>query len=178
VKPARVLVADPPWRAKDKLPGPGRGASKHYRDMSLVEIASFPLPKLTEDAVLILWRVAWAQEEALQVCRAWGFEAQSELVWVKITKDGKRLRVGMGRYTRLCHETAIIARRIGQGPPERLSMGVKSIVYAERGEHSAKPEAAYRAIESLYAGPYVELFARKPRKGWTCYGDALGKPHP
>ncbi len=27
----RVLTADPPWPFKDKLPGKGRGAAKHYQ---------------------------------------------------------------------------------------------------------------------------------------------------
>ena len=35
------------------------------------------------------------------------------------------------------------------------------------GEHSVKPDEVYRRIERLYNGPYLELFARKPRKGWT-----------
>lgn len=176
--PFRVLMADPPWPAKDKLPGKGRGAAKHYKLLSLEQIKAFPLPELVDDAVLVLWRVAWAQEEAIEVCKAWGFKAQSELVWVKTTNDGKKLRVGMGRYTRLCHETAIIARRPDRGPPERADLGVRSIVYAPRAEHSAKPDEAYAAIERLYRGPYVELFGRKVRRNWLSYGDELGAPHP
>ncbi len=158
---ARVLMADPPWPAKDRLPGKGRGAAKHYDLLSIDDIKAFPLPPLTDDAVLVLWRV----------------DPNTGQAW-RPTLDGKRLRVGMGRYVRMCHETAIIARRIGQGPPERAHLDVKSIVYAPRLEHSAKPAAAYKAIERLYRGPYVELFARRARERWHSYGDELWRPSP
>ena len=39
--------------------------------------------------------------------------------------------------------------------------------------HSEKPDETYRRIEHLYPGPYLELFARKPREGWTTWGDEL-----
>src|ERR1019366_5520878 len=42
----RTLVADPPWAFGDSLPGPKRGAVKHYRTMSVEEICDFPIPEL------------------------------------------------------------------------------------------------------------------------------------
>ena len=36
----RTVVADPPWPYKDRLPGRGRGAAKHYDIMSISEIES------------------------------------------------------------------------------------------------------------------------------------------
>lgn len=30
-------------------------------------------------------------------------------------------------------------------------------------------------IEALYAGPYVELFARTRRQGWDCWGNDVEK---
>jgi N6-adenosine-specific RNA methylase IME4 len=43
---------------------------------------------------------------------------------------------------------------------------------AER-RHSAKPDAQYDLAESLVEGPYLELFARRPRVGWDARGDQL-----
>lgn len=34
----RVICADPPWAFKDKLPGLGRGAKKHYQVLSILDI--------------------------------------------------------------------------------------------------------------------------------------------
>lgn len=56
--PARILLADPPWKFGDKLPGTGRGASKHYPVLSVDEICSFALPPVADDALLFMWRVS------------------------------------------------------------------------------------------------------------------------
>jgi N6-adenosine-specific RNA methylase IME4 len=79
----RVLVADPAWMFEDRLPGGGRGASKHYNVESLDQIKSQPLPPLFDDAVLFLWRVAAFGREAYEVMSAWGFEHKTEIVWFK-----------------------------------------------------------------------------------------------
>lgn len=169
----RVLVADPPWPFKDKLPGRKRGAAKHYRMMTLAEIQRFPLPPMLAHCVLLLWRVGAMQEEALSVVRAWGFVAKAEMVWIKETKTGKRW-FGMGRQVRAEHETAIIAIR---GRPIRRSGSVRSTFRAAVGEHSVKPEEFYGLVRKLYRGPYVELFAGRRRRGWTCLGVRFkGKP--
>lgn len=177
IEPARVLLADPPWRFSDSLPGPKRGASSHYECLSVSELARFPLPLLAEDATLVLWKVAAMPDEALFVARAWGFTPKAELVWVK-TKNGHKYlpRIGMGRQVRNCHEVAIIATR-GRGA-ERLSKGEPSVLFAPRAEHSRKPDASYELIERLYVGPRVEIFGTREREGWTVYGSSLGRPHP
>jgi N6-adenosine-specific RNA methylase IME4 len=181
-EPFRVLCADPPWKFGDSLPGPKRGAVSHYRCLTVEEIAHFPLPPLANDCVLFLWRVGSMQLEALAVIEAWGFSMpKSELVWLKTTDDGTRLRMGMGRSVRNCHEICLIAHR---GKPKRLDAGVLSafgeegsgpeVFDAPRGpKHSTKPDKFYEIVERLYPGPRVELFARRRRVGWTCLGDEL-----
>lgn len=168
---ASVLVADPPWKFGDALPGPGRGAAKHYDVMDIDALCRFELPDLAADAVLFMWRVAAMQEEALRLVRAWGFTLKSELVWLKTTKNGKRW-FGMGRYVRAEHETCLIATR---GRPVIKSRSVRSTFAAEAGRHSAKPERFFEIVEQLCDGPYVELFARRHRPGWTCLGNELTK---
>ncbi len=166
---AHVIAADPPWSFNDKLPGPGRGAAKHYDVLAIDGICSFPLPPLADDAVLFMWRVSSQVEEAYRVVRAWGFTPKSELVWLKRTATGKRW-FGMGRSVRAEHETCVIATR---GRPVRLLANVRSTFEAPAGRHSAKPDVFFDIVESLYAGPYVELFARRHRDGWTCFGNEL-----
>lgn len=166
-EPYRVLAADPPWPFSDKLPGPRRGAVKHYRVMSVADIAAFPLPLIADDAHLFLWRVASMQNEALAVVQAWDFQVKSEIVWKKLTRRGQR-HFGMGRQVRMEHEVCLIATR---GRPKVLSRSVRSILEAKTRRHSEKPEEFYDLVEKLCAGPYVELFARRQRPGWTCEGD-------
>lgn len=172
----RVLLADPPWQFGDTLPGDARGADKHYPTMSLAEICTFPLPPLEDDAALVIWRVGSMQHEALAVARAWGFSPPtSEIVWIKTTDDGKKIRIGMGRTVRNAHEVALICRR---GRPVRRGADVPSVFMAPRARHSAKPDRFYSLVERLYAGPYVELFARVERPGWTTYGNELAVASP
>jgi N6-adenosine-specific RNA methylase IME4 len=46
------------------------------------------------------------------------------------------------------------------------------------GSISDYPNEAYRRMERLYGGPYLELFARKPRESWKTWGNEVPSPHP
>ena len=168
----RVIVADPPWRFGDPLPGNGRGAVKHYGCLDADALCAFPLPPLADDAILLLWRVSAMPEEALRVCRAWGFVPKSEIVWVKKTSTGAR-HFGMGRYVRAEHETCIVASR-GRGSRVVRLHNIRSTFEAQVGRHSEKPESFYGMVETWLDGPYVELFARRKRHGWDCIGNEIG----
>lgn len=178
VGPFKVITADPAWRLSDQLPGKSRGAGKNYKTMSVEEICAYPLPPLADDCLLLLWRLSSMVEEAYQVVRAWGFVPKAEVVWEKVTAKNGRPWIGMGRYTRASHETAILATR---GRVQVADKGVRSRFAAsvpvdERGRpiHSAKPEFFYRqVVERLSRGPFVELFSRQTREGWTTIGDGL-----
>ncbi len=193
---ARVIVADPPWKFGDKAPGPKRGAAKHYSVMKVEDICRFELPPHDPSGtVLFLWKVSAMQEEAFRVIRAWGFVPKSEVVWVKLPRgtlskdvvlvkgtpmiwvanNVLRPRRGMRRYVRLAHECCVICVK---GSTKRTSAmrrrkDVGSVLFAELGRHSEKPSAFFDLVESLYPGPYVELFARRHREGWTCFGNEL-----
>lgn len=173
-----VVVADPPWQFRDRLPGNGRGASKHYSTLTTSDIATFvkthePKIEIATDAILFLWRVASIQQEALDVCRAWGFTPKSELVWIKQSSaQSDKLHFGMGHYVRAAHEVCLIATR-GKAAGLIESRSVRSVFHAPVGRHSEKPDKFYETVEQLTRGPYVEFFARRRREGWVCYGDQL-----
>ena len=46
---------------------------------------------------------------------------------------------------------------------------------AARREHSRKPDEVVAGIERLVPGPYLELFARETRPGWTAWGNEVTK---
>lgn len=187
--PFKVVCADPPWPFGDSLPGPGRGAAKHYGVLSLDDIRNHRFvggevldPRrdlVADDAYLFLWRVSAGAdiatltfaEEAYQVARAWGFAPKTEVVLRKQTKNGKR-HFGMGWHIRNEHETCVLAVR---GKPKPLVQNIRSVIEARVSRrHSAKPEVFYTDIvEKISDGPYVELFARSTRPGWTCLGDEV-----
>jgi N6-adenosine-specific RNA methylase IME4 len=172
---ARVMIADPPWSYRDRLPGPKRTASAHYATMTVNEILRMPLPPMHDDCVLFLWRVSAMVEEAYQVVRAWDFTPKSEIVWEKTTASGE-IAMGMGHIVRGAHETCIVATRGDRIEP--MSRSERTVFRAPRGEHSEKPEEFYRIVERLYPlelwpEAHVEMFARKRRRGWIQYGFEL-----
>lgn len=138
--------------------------------------------RLAPGCRLFLWRVASMQEEALRVMRAWGFTPKTEIVWIKTTKGsdvphdldeprpGDKLHFGMGRTVRMSHEVCLVGVR---GKPRVLSHSVRSVFFAPFQRHSEKPEVFSEIVESLSPGPYLELFARRVRPGWTCVGDEV-----
>lgn len=170
--PYGVLVADPPWAFRDHLPGKGRGAAKHYQCLPSTELERFPIPAMAPGAWCFLWRVSSMQQEALAVMAAWGFRLVSEVVWVKTKRDRSGPAMGMGHYVRNAHEICLIGVRDGASS-RRLSKSVPSVIEAPRGRHSQKPEAFFELVEALAPGPYCELFARRHRPGWDCFGDQL-----
>ena len=44
------------------------------------------------------------------------------------------------------------------------------IISTRKREHSRKPDEQYPIIEACSHGPFLELFARGQRKGWTSWG--------
>lgn len=174
--PARVLLADPPWLFGDALPGESRGASKQYPCMRTEDICAMELPPLADDCLLLMWRVAAMQREALAVMQAWDFTLKSEIVWRKLTRgtpkpdEQPKEHFGMGRYVRAAHEVCLIGTR---GRFKVESRSVRSIFSAPVQEHSRKPDDIYLIAEALSAGPYAELFARRRRAGWMQYGNQL-----
>lgn len=166
-KKYRVLVADPPW-ASGSLPM--GSADRHYPLMPTNDICMFELPKMHDDSYLFLWRLACMVPDAYQVIEEWGFVAKAEIVWIKKTSKGNRW-FGLGYHTRGEHEVCILATR---GKPKPKVNNIRSCFEAKyTGKHSGKPEEFYDLVERLCKGPYVELFARRERKGWDCYGNEL-----
>lgn len=184
--PYRVVYSDPPWKFGDKLPGPSRGAERHYSCMSSEQLCRLQMPPIADDAIMFMWRVGAMQEDALTVMHMQGFDQKSEIVWVK-TKTGvviedwdeveeSDLRMGMGRYTRYCHEVCLIGVRGRAATQVVKNHSIRSVFFAEREEHSKKPDKMYNIIEKMVEGegPFVELFARKLRAGWSSFGLELG----
>jgi N6-adenosine-specific RNA methylase IME4 len=167
-----VLLADPPW----KTTAGGKRNTKHkYKQMSNSDIQKYLITtgiyhQLSKNCLLVLWRLACMQFEAIMVCSHWSFTPKAEIIWRKQTVKGKRY-FGMGSYVRAEHETAIIATR---GSVKVADKSIRSIFDAKYRGPSVKPDEIYEIIERLVPnGTYCELFARRRREGWIQYGDEL-----
>lgn len=78
----------------------------------------------------------------------------------------------VGFYFRNVTEIVLFGTR---GKVRTLAPGRRqlNIISSRKREHSRKPEELYEIIESCSPGPYLELFARNPRKGWIQWGDEI-----
>jgi N6-adenosine-specific RNA methylase IME4 len=159
----RVIYADPAWQFDNA--GFEQSAEKQYPTMSTEEICNLKIQeKIGKEAVLFLWATNAMLEDALEVTKAWGFQYKTNLVWIK-TKGPS-----IGWFTKSRHELLLIATK-GEGmhPKEKPQSWFKG----EVTKHSKKPEHIYQLIEQMYDGPYLEMFARQTRKGWSSWGNEI-----
>lgn len=171
-----AILADPPWLFGTwGLHPSGRSAEKKYGCMTVDEICELPIGDLcADDAVLFLW-VCWPHlAQSLSVIGAWGFTYKTEAFsWVKVLPDTPRKpRIGLGYWTRANTDPCLLATR---GNPKRLHKDVGQVIAEPIREHSRKPDCVHDRIERLVAGPYLELFGRANRPGWTVWGNEVGK---
>jgi N6-adenosine-specific RNA methylase IME4 len=70
--------------------------------------------------------------------------------------------------------TLLVAKRGQHRWTGSLPSNVINIAFSSsdpRARHSRKPEAFLDYIETISAGPYLELFARRQRIGWDTWGN-------
>jgi N6-adenosine-specific RNA methylase IME4 len=169
-----AILADPPWRFEtwsDK--GRDRSPDRHYRTISYPEIGFFDVGSLAKkDCVLFLW-VTWPMLlDGIHLIERWGFKYKTcAFAWMK-TDSAQNVWAGTGYWTRANSEVCLLATR---GHPKRLKADVRQGIIAPRREHSRKPDEIHGRIQRLVAGPYLELFARQPRSGWTTWGNQVNR---
>jgi N6-adenosine-specific RNA methylase IME4 len=169
-----TVLADPPWRFQNKT---GKVAPEHrrlsrYGTLSLSEIMTLPVSQVvSKTAHLYLWVPNALLPQGIQVLEAWGFAYKSNIVWHKIRKDGGSDGRGVGFYFRNVTEILLFGTR---GKNARtLAPGRRQVNYlaTRKREHSRKPDEQYQIIEACSPGPYLELFARGTRPGWSMWGN-------
>ncbi len=169
----KTVLADPPWQFINRT---GKVAPEHrrlsrYDTMGVEAICALPVAGAVEDtAHLYLWVPNALLPEGLAVLKAWGFSYKSNIVWHKLRKDGGSDGRGVGFYFRNVTEMLLFGVR-GRNA-RTLDPGRTQVNYigTRKREHSRKPDEQYQLIEGCSPGPYLELFARGVRAGWTGWG--------
>jgi N6-adenosine-specific RNA methylase IME4 len=167
-----VILADPPWSFQVWGVAGKQRAENHYPTPTLEDIKALPVEQLAaDDCALFLWAVMPQLPEALAVIEAWGFTFKTVAFnWVKQNRSGEGFFTGMGYWTRANSEICLLATK---GSPTRLNDDVHQVVMAPVAEHSRKPDEVANRIMRLTPGPYIELFARRPRDGWDVWGNEV-----
>lgn len=153
-----TIVIDPPWQYDNKVT---RGAAEdHYSTMTLDELEALELPA-AKDSHLYLWVTNGFLRQGFDLLDVWGFTYKACLTWIKP-------QIGMGNYFRNSTEHVLFAIR-GSLPTQRND--VPTWFKADRTRHSAKPDSFMDLVESCSPGPYLEMFARRRRMGWSSWGN-------
>lgn len=168
----RTVLADPPWRFLNRT---GKVAPEHrrlgrYDTMTDDEICGLPVAtRVADNAHVYLWVPNALLPEGLRVIEAWGFRYVSNLVWAKRRQDGGPDGRGVGFYFRNVTELLLFGVR---GTMRTLAPARRQVnmIETRKREHSRKPDEQYDVIEACSPGPYLELFARYPRRGWQVWG--------
>ena len=179
-----TILIDPPWRFQNRT---GKMAPEHrrlrrYRTMSFDQIAALPVAEYARDPRhLYLWCPNALLAEALAIMKQWGFTYKTNIVWYKTRKDGGPDGRGVGFYFRNVTELLLFGVK---GALRTLKPGRRQVnlIASRKQEHSRKPREVYELIERCSPGPYLELFARERRAGWTSWGDEVdsyleNRPH-
>lgn len=161
----QTLVVDPPWDWADEGDQDQLGRARPtYHTMTLAEITALPVGDLSQkNSHLYLWITNRSLPKGFALLEAWGFRYVTCLTWCKPS-------FGMGNYFR--------------GSTEQILFGVKGSLSLLRSDvgtwfqaarppkrgHSSKPDEFYELVETCSPGPWLELFARKPRTGWVSWG--------
>jgi N6-adenosine-specific RNA methylase IME4 len=169
-----AVLADPPWRFQNRT---GKMAPEHrrlsrYGTMDLEQIMSLPVSSaLAATSHLYLWVPNALLPQGLRVMEAWGFEYKSNIVWHKIRKDGGPDGRGVGFYFRNVTELVLFGVRGKNARTLQAGRTQVNFLATRKREHSRKPDELYDLIEACSKGPYLELFARGTRPGWTAWGN-------
>jgi N6-adenosine-specific RNA methylase IME4 len=169
-----AVLADPPWRflnysAKGEIKNP----VAQYDCMSLAAIKALPVAHLVKpDSALVMWATAPMLPQAIETLVAWGFTFKTAGAWAKESKSGEKIAFGTGYVLRSAAEFYLIGTL---GNPAIRSRSVRNLIWSPVREHSRKPDQIHTDVESLFEGPYLELFARQQRAGWTAWGNETTK---
>lgn len=160
-----TIVIDPPWDLGDEgdINQMGR-AKQNYRSMPIDEVLALPVDVLSDsDCHLYLWITNRSLPKGFRLLEAWGFRYVTCLTWAKPS-------FGMGNYFRGQTEHLLFGLK---GSLQLKRKDVGTIFHAPRGDggHSSKPVEFYELVESCSPEPYLEMFSRQDRSGWTAWGE-------
>lgn len=171
----KAILIDPPWKfiaRSDK--GEGRSAGEHYTTTGLDPIKALPLAELADDdCVMFMWMVDWCPKWAFELIEHWRFAHKTTaFTWAKENESGEGWHMGQGYWTRSNPEDCWLATR---GHPQRMNADVRQLIVAPVMEHSRKPDEIHERIMRLVEGPYLEIYARRPREGWVTWGNEISR---
>ncbi len=162
-----LLAIDPPYQFDNKTI---RGsADGHYETIPLFELSQIKLP-ITDAAVVFLWvpNSLKYTGDFQDLLEAWDLTIKSEFIWYKH-------KPAPGSYSLTHHETLLLCFK---GKPVVPVKRYKSVFFRSLKvaalEHSEKPPEIFEMILQMYPKrKAIEMYARKPHKGFVAWGNEV-----
>lgn len=159
----KMICVDAPWSYASG--GPER-SQPTYSTMTQKELLKLPVASWADDeAHLYLWTTNTNVGDALELMEAWGFHYVTTLTWVKPS-------MGLGAYFRTTTEHVLFGVR---GRLLTRARNIGTHFTAPKTFHSEKPEEFYRLVMRASYPPYLDVFARKRRRGWSVWGTGIAE---
>ncbi|RDS85832.1 MT-A70 family methyltransferase [Dyella psychrodurans] len=182
---AALLYWDPPWGYGERGPESSKDwaidPSQHYPLIPDSQLRALTRSAVKEccsyNAVMALWAPNSQVALGIDLIRDAGFEFTTQVTWNKIHDTGRHAACMSNGAVRPCSEVLLIAKRGGGLPLKSHAPQISSVVIAQRGAHSAKPEIIREWLTRAYdTDRRIELFSRTPRSGWMTWGNQAAAP--
>lgn len=171
--PFGVLLNDWAWPYGSPRQNGGVGHTYDVLDVGAAD--ELPIRSLLRPGSVVLsWTTGPFMPEALRMHEVWGIAHKTIVPWFKCkeivpgVEPAFRPHYSVGYWARGAAEYILL----GQVPGGRAYRTPWIALLSDRAEHSRKPDSIYELAES-FPGPYLELFARRRRDGWTQFGNEL-----
>jgi N6-adenosine-specific RNA methylase IME4 len=166
----RCVVIDPPWPIEkiERDERPNQGQALDYPTMPLDEIERVIGEQLAavadqDGCHVYLWTTHRFLPASLDLFDAWGVTYQCVMTW--------RKNVGITPFSWMYDTEHVLFGRLGSLKLERL--GLRLSFEAPVAGHSVKPDVFFDRVLAASPGPRLEMFARRPREGFTVWGNEV-----
>lgn len=173
-----LIYTDPPWEqvkgGRKKVRPNSSGTELDYPMMSLEEIAQFHrevLPMLAQEKHnVFMWTIDKYLIAAEGFMEEIGYVRHARIIWNKLTGMAPAYTV---RFT--CEYLLWFYPKGRMLLPDKEARGKYPTFMQETVKrHSQKPECAYKMLEDMFReSEKIELFARKARNKWDCWGNEV-----
>lgn len=172
----QIVYTDPPWQQKKggkRGCRPKQGRELDYQTCTLEEIKEIhrvAISLCNEKHNIFMWTIDKYLHEAEEMMKELGYELHARFVWDKTNGVAPAFTV------RFSHEYLLWFYRRSQilMPCESMRGKFTTVLRESSTIHSKKPECAYKMLEEMFPeAKKLEMFARKKREGWDCWGNEV-----
>lgn len=173
-----LVYTDPAWKqtkGNKRKCRPNQGKDLDYMTISMEEIKEIHRQAselCNQKHNIFMWTIDKYLHETEQMMKELGYELHARFIWDK--ENG----VAPAFTVRYSHEYLLWFYKKGNmlKPCESTRGKFTTVLREPSTKHSKKPECAYRMLEEMFPNAAkIELFSRKEREGWDCWGNQVEK---